>query len=268
MLKQGALPWNLALDSLHSNGFRGSEQYGRFTFCPTCNIASSVEIGIGSVAADDTKEFRLRATIGFINTATTQALAGCVPGVYPSYTHACQPCLVSDKAAKLVERPTMHSSTLPTPSRNPLSYAPEFFNGNIKALCLRGRYYAFADYVVGMFGKASLFTASLSKQALSSPRAFSLKLGSKCSMPTAQARDLSTGIDIALAVGGDMHYAKINTKPAFRLTWRWLFDIDGGVQVPLTVPEQQVGLALPGFEHFACSIVTDKGNACAALSSP
>lgn len=162
----------------------------------------------------------------------------------------------------------MQCTTLTTPSRNSITDALEIFNGYPVIECLRGLYKLFANYMVSVRSKPLFFLTTLAEQALRGVCAFGLQLCPKPTVAVAQALHLGTGVHVPFAITGYLDYPHIHAQPTERLTRGRFLNIDGGEQVPLTIPQQEVGLALPALEHGARSIVTYKGNEKPAFDSP
>ena len=110
-----------------------AEDEGRsYKGSPARDITSSVSVGIGSVATTDAFELRLIDAVSLIDTTAYWACPRRVSGVYRTHSNPSQLCLVLNKAAQLVERPTVQTvksaqgSTLTVPNRGSVSDTAKF----------------------------------------------------------------------------------------------------------------------------------------------
>jgi hypothetical protein len=238
---------------------------------PACNITSSVGVGIRSVSATNTQKLRLSRTIGFVDTTAQRAKTRCVARVYRTHPHSRQLCFVFDKASQLVERPTMQSSTLTTPNRGSITNTAKFFEGDTLIECLRSRYYALGDYVVCVPGKVPFLSTPLPEQSFGGGCDLALQLRPQPSVPVPDTLDHRAGVDIALAVNGDVDNAQVHPKPALpffgsalrfgRWRSRGLWSVDGSTQVELTVPHHKVGFSLLRQEQATGAFIRQVGDA-------
>lgn len=70
--------------------------------------------------------------------------------------------------------------------------------------CLCSRYYALGDYVIRVACKSALFGTPM-EQPLGSPSAFALQLGPEFSVPVADTLYVSTRVDVACAIHGNIY---------------------------------------------------------------
>ncbi len=97
---------------------------------PAGNVTSSDYVGHPRMAAGNTGESRLIGTILFINTTAYRAGSRSIARINSDYLNPVQDAFVLDKRAQLRESPSMQSSPLGAPDRNPFADILKVFKGN------------------------------------------------------------------------------------------------------------------------------------------
>jgi hypothetical protein len=164
-----------------------------------------------------TAEFSPSFTVSFINTTASRTRPGSITGVNLNKGDAHSLGFVLDKALKLVKRPVMQRSSLRLANRYPITNALKVFQGNRFSLCLGLCYNAFADDVVGVARKATLFTRQFFEPPLGRLGLLLLEFTSKASMSMSDMIDVATRAGFALSIGSDIDNPQVDPQHAFYL---------------------------------------------------
>lgn len=212
------------------------------------------------MAAGNTGESRLIGTILFINTTTYRAGSRSIARINGDYLNPAQNAFVLDKRPKLSKRPTMQSSPLGAPDRNPFADILKAFKGNSASGALRFGYYFLADAVVYITGKACFLSRQLLQSALCRLCSFFLKLRAKIPMPMSYSFNCLSGKNFSIGIGGDICDSKIDTKKTIRINWRSIREDTILKQEEHAVFVNKVGLSFNSLKHLFSIITNNKGH--------
>lgn len=212
-------------------------------------------------------EQSLRNTIAFVDGATAWACPARVAGINGDDLNPCELGLVFQKATKLKEAPRVLHSSLGLANRDPTSDALEIFDGNSTVGVFGFGDETLGDLVIDITGKAGFLSSAFAQKPLGRFRTLRLQSGSKLGMPSPQSVNLSTGVDFAVRIGGDVDDSQIDTQKTFGL-----FDLRLGhdavvQQVELSVNHDQIRLAPNSNQLLLAVLATDERHDLSALQS-
>jgi hypothetical protein len=202
----------------------------------------TVKIGIFRMATRLANKLALGFAICFFCVATLIALPTGIPRIDVDHRNSSNRALVSQEGTQLSECPAMQPCSLALPSPDPRSDASQFLDGNstIRAFC--GLNDAFGNYVIAVSGKVAFPATAFLQKTLGGFRALALELSPKGTIPVANLVEMGAGVIYAIAVVSDLDDPKINAKAVNRRDLLILWNLNGDIQKPLTLTENQVGL--------------------------
>lgn len=199
-------------------------------------------------------------TILFINTTTYRAGSRSIARINGDYLNPAQNAFVLDKRPKLSKRPTMQSSLLGAPNRNPFADVSQVLNRYSAPGALRFGYYFLADAVVYITGKACFLSRQLLQSALCRLCSFFLKLRAKISMPMSYRLNRLAGKNFSIGICSDICDSEIDTKKPFWINWRSIWEDTILKQEEHAVFVNKVGLSFNSLKHLFSIITNNKGH--------
>lgn len=227
---------------------------------PATNIDRRDVVRESSVSAGRTGELTLRGTVALINTAALGAGPGGIARVYRNDRNARQLRLVLDKAAQLVERPAMPCRPLVASNSYPLADVRQIFQRNPAPGAFRLGDDALTDRVVGVRGKAALFTGESLEAATGRLRAFLLQFLAKSAMAVTNVFDVRSRVRFAVRVNRDVRHAKVYAKKLAHVRRLRRFNLAGREQVELAAHKAQIRLAALRLEQLPVPLATNEGD--------
>lgn len=206
------------------------------------NVHGSEVVGESSSAALTTEEVSLRDTIGLRDKAALRAGARGVAGIDRNERDTCERRLIFQKAPQLLESPGMVLSALTVPNGNPPCNAFEVLDGDTERVSSGLVDQGLADSVIYPGREASLLLPSLLQKPLSGLRTFVLQLLSEPGVAIAETVQVSTRVDIPVAVHCDIDDPQVNSEEALRGDGFGTRDFDGLVDIDPSVPLHQDGV--------------------------
>ncbi len=203
----------------------------------------------------------MRLSIGFIDMPTLGTSAAGVSGVHPDYRYTFAPRFVFDKRSQLPKRPTVQSGTLTATSRNSRADAAQIFKRDRAASALRLCHNLFADAMVGVFGKTSLFARKFFQFALCRARAFGLQFGTQAAMAMAHVVDVTCRVDFAIRIHRDIRHTQIHAKRELDFLQFRFFYFARCLKKELVAEQDQVCFAQARLEQRALSFAADQRDA-------
>ncbi len=235
---------------------------------PASNITRRDVVCCARESAAYTEEGSLSFATAFIHTTAYRTGPGGITGVNFDYGDTNSLSLVRDKALKLIKRPAVQCSSLRLSNRHPITNAVKVFQGN-RALCVLSLFdNAFADHVVGVASKTTLFTRQFFELAFSRFGLFLLEFTSQASMPMPDIIDVAAGEGFAIRIGGDVDDSQINAKRACHIYGSGIIYIAGRQQIEVTLKQNEVAFPLLVFEQFPLTLTAGKRRFDPAFKSP
>jgi hypothetical protein len=191
---------------------------------------------------------------------TLVALLAGVLRVHKDHGYTASLCFVGDERPELSKRPTVQPVTLIFLSPYPVTDAIEFFEGDPAFGALSQRHYAFGNYMIGISGKSSLFSAPLSQETLRALGSLFLKLLAKSIIAMANLINLLPTVPVSVRIKGNTSHSQIDAN---QIHYRFLFyvwNIDCDMEKEVALPVDQVALATRVREQFPLFVAADKWN--------
>jgi len=178
--------------------------------------------------------------------------------------NAGQFCLVFNESPEFGERPFRHPISLSLPEPCPLADARQLFDGDAAIRVCGLLNDLFRDAVIGVRLKSTLTTREIFQLAPDTFRSstgsfplsrFLLKGTAGPSIVLPDVFDLVACVDLAVAVGGDVDNAKIDADEIRHGRWRFVRQIGGDEQKPLSIhPPDEIGLPLGEAESLSLAL--------------
>jgi hypothetical protein len=222
------------------------------------DVLGSVSVGMFLVPARlADKEIPGPSICPFSVQTLVTLLAG-VLRVHKDHGHPASLRFVGDERPELSERPTVQPVTLIFFSPYPVTDAVEFFEGYPAFGALSQRYKAFGNYVIGISGKPTLFSAPLPQEVFGALGALFLKLLAKSFIAMANLINLRATVAVSVRIKCDTSHSQINAN---EIHYRFLFyvwNVDCDMEKELAVPVDQVALSARVREQFPLFFSADK----------
>ena len=208
------------------------------------DIQRRVKIGMGFMPAMPAFELGLACAIGFVDHAADRAGSGRVARIDQNEINSGKVGLIGDELPKLVERPTCVPRSLPLTKPYPFTDSLEVFKGDPARGAFGRRNDSLRNNVVCLPPKASLSARNALKLAADRAGAFPFAFSASRSLlerAPQQVEALSTrfdaitGMQIAVAGGGDVRDAEIDADEVAGGCFRPVRQIDRHKQEPLAV---------------------------------
>lgn len=264
---------DLVMDVAIKNSLRVwvSESTRTKNFQPAkADVLGSVYIGVRRMTASLAFKLVTSLAIGFLGVSALAAPLTGVSWINSDQFHASQLRLVVEECPQLCEAPSMQRRPFALSGLYPSSNASEFFNGDCAAGAFSETDDLFGNYMVGVGGKARLFTAAFLQKPLGRFCSFGLQLSPDGLVSMADLVQLVPAEFISVTIGGDYGDAKINTKNIGRLQFHRVRQYDANIKKEFSVsPENQIGLLNQTFsKNLALIISASELNALAISDCP
>lgn len=211
---------------------------------PGRNDPGGVLVGVSGIAARHTGEEGLREAARFIDSPAGRTGAGGVTRVYKDHTDACQPRLVLDKAAQLVEGPGVYDSPLRPPNRYSLADALEVFEGDTARGVFGASHQLLGDAMIKVPLETLFTPPPLYEQSPGRLRTPALELGPQAAIAGPDVLDSSASERLSIRGRRDANNAQVHADELGDLQgWR-LSRVQRYVEVEGPIPIDQIGLPL------------------------
>lgn len=255
--------------SLQLTSSRVASRYHRLhDGSPGSDYSGRDSVSVARETTRDAEERSLVGTIGFVDTAAGGTGPTSVARVYVDHGHACQPGLVLDKAAELVEAPVSQSCPLAAPGRNPRANTPEVFEGDATRGAFSRLHDGLRDAVVRVPLKAGLLALNLTELAPCRPGALPLEVAPAVGEDAAVLLDFGSRVDVAVRVGGDVDDAEVHAEELLGLGQGRLFHLADDVEVEAAAVVDEVHLTLAVGQEAPLVVTTDERNELPTLEGP
>lgn len=208
--------------------------------------------------------------------ATIAALAG-VFGVHQDHGHACELCLVLDKAPELGKRPSCHAGTLRRPKPSLTADILQVFQGYPTISAFGRRNERLADTVIHIPAKAGLFSSHPPEGTADTLGPFAVHLRNRCRalqplsalrIPRAARFNPSTAMGGAVRGRRQVDDAKVDAQDVLRIKRRVFGHVDGTEEIEHAIAQHQIGLPLDASLSGLLVGATDKRHAYPSPKSP
>lgn len=215
-----------------------------------------------------TGESRLIRPVSFFSMSTARTLPGAVARIDKNHGDSFTLGLVDSKPLKLKKRPRSVDVSLTLSKPYPVSDAFEVLKdkGGTGAFSVRNNF--FADAVVDIAHKTSLFLVALFQEAFCRLRAFLLKFSSKAGVAPAVIFYGAAGIPLPCVCCGYVGYPQINPHKSFGLKLRRFRNVTDLVKVKGSVTQHEVSFAPAVFEKGALLRPTHERNPGSTIKHP
>jgi hypothetical protein len=200
---------------------------------------------------------------------TDKAALARVPGIYQMYRNTRQFRLVGQEGTQLRKRPiAVLGSLLFASNPSPLANMCQVFQRNsLLRVCGFGND-TLAQNVVRVFLKTALFARQAAQVTFGGQRATGLQSGTQCLLALSDALNRFAGMDLTVAISGNVRDAHVNAKPPFGIGGIWLVNVASLVDIKLALPENQVSFALRGRKQTALVFAHNKGDFQTTINRP
>jgi len=232
------------------------------------DVGRTVRIRMGRMAARLANKAVSRLPVCLLRvTALTARLAG-KSRVNPQQRNASAGALVFQKGTQLCERPTVQLCPLALPSPNPRSDAGEFFNGDHSICAFGERDYASRNCVIGVGCETRLLATALLQEPASRLRSYALELFAKCAVAMANLVQFCAAIFVSIRIRRYFSDTKVDPQNVHGLNLFVLRHVNSDVQKPLSLAENQVGLAARIGKQSTLLLAAHKGHLLAPTKRP
>jgi hypothetical protein len=151
---------------------------------------------------------------------------------------------------------------------NPRADTCEFFqgNGSLRALGLGDNF--LADPMVEVGREASLLASTLPIEPARGARPLAGELRPQAAVPRSQVLHVSARVALPVTVAGEVDDPQVDPEHIFGLALGWFEDLDGSEEIPVSVPVEEVALALPGGKERAGAFVAGEIDGATAFHRP
>jgi hypothetical protein len=162
------------------------------------DVLGSVSVGMFLVPARLADKEIPGPSICPFSVQTLVALLACLLRVHKDHRHPASHCFVGDERRELSERPAVQPVTLIFLSPYPVTDAVKFFEGDPAFGALSQRHYAFGNYMIGISGESSLFSAPLPQETVRALGTLFLKLLAKSLIAMANLINLRATVSVSV----------------------------------------------------------------------
>ena len=236
---------------------------------PGSDVLRRIHVGMGRVRAALADKAVLLQTIGFLAVTALMTRPRRVGGINYDKGQPPELRLVGDKSLHLSKGPTAHSGALVLPEPCPRSDVPQVFDGN-PALCVFGKLNdLFADAVVLVTTEARLLVPKALQRTTYATRALAallLAAGLALQPLSAQGTAAADGVHLspaehlAVARGGKVHHAEIDTQEVLNFYRHALGHVNCRVEIKSAITIDEIDLSLDTVEAFALVLAVDHGH--------
>src|SRR2546430_1813152 len=215
------------------------------------DVPGCVDVGRLSEAARRTEVGGLVGAAGLVDRPARRAHLRRVGGIDVDHRDACAFGLVGHERSELMEGPGVQRDPLGLAKPNSPADAFEVFEGDAAMSALSLGHDALADAVVDAPSEAPLLATPMLEQPLGGLGTLSLELGSQVSAAMSHPVEMRARVPSALASGGDVGDAEINTDEGFWVEGLVFHHVNGHVKIPATIAVDEVRFPLPRGKEFA-----------------
>jgi hypothetical protein len=142
----------------------------------------------------------------------------------------------------------------------PVTDPVKFFEGDPAFGALSQRHYAFGNYMIGISGESSLFSAPLPQETVRALGSLFLKLLAKSLIAMANLINLPPAVSVSVRIKGYTSHSQIDAN---EIHYRFLFyvwNVDCDMEKEVALPVDQVALSTRIREQLALFFSADKRN--------
>jgi hypothetical protein len=235
---------------------------------PACNYASSVDVGIRSSAARETREMVAGFSVGFLDVSADAALPRGISRIDVDYSNTSALGFVDDLRLEISESPRVQCSALRTASPYPIANALEILKRNAAFGAFSRNDNLFRNAMVHMRRVTSLLGSSPTKQPLRALGAFLLKLLSQAVGASTKRVEARAGEVLPVTGRGNVDDSDVNAQPADDPFFLDVRHFDRNEQVELAVAQDEIGLTAIVVEKSALMVTADEGDYLPACNGP
>ncbi len=208
-----------------------------------CNVDRCVVVSVPNEATPATLKLALRESVSFVHPPALMTSLRGMGRIDLNERHAGRLRLVGQKQAESAERPRMQRGPLGLAKPYPLADPRQVFNGDTALDALSLDHDAFTYLVVDVGREARLLSSPLFEQSARRTGFFSLQPPPDSLLSFPVPVQSFTRHTIAVASGRDVYDTHIDSDEAIDgIGQRGLRGIHCGVEKPLTIPVDQIGL--------------------------
>lgn len=234
------------------------------------NVQGGIYISMIPVTTPNAPKLGLRAAVRLTREPTGVAPLRGVSGVHEDHGYAAAFRLVVRKLLELVEAPVRSLGSVlfaPNPLPQLSVNAFEILKGQSSLRVFGKDNQLLADPVVGIFLKPGLLLADLFKPPLCTLGSHALKDRSTLSVPLPISLNSFPRYSLAIRCHYNVSSSEVYPEhTSTRGKGFWFFYIAGGIEIPLSIPVDQITLTHLRLEQFELALPRCKGNADPALS--
>src|SRR3954469_11035409 len=222
--------------ALQVPGRLGGPAFGGITFRPTADIDRRCGICRPSVAAFDAPEPVPVGPVALVDQVATRAFTARVARIDGKQRHARSFCLVGQEGPQLGKRPTVVRAALRPSNRCPLADMGQVLDPNTTAGVFGLLHDFLADPMIEVGGEPRLFASALPQQTLGRFGSFLLQFAPQPDMTATEIGVMGAAEGFAIAIGGDVLPAEIDTEIALRIANRHVADVYGYIEGEHALP--------------------------------
>ena len=235
---------------------------------PLPKVKGSIVVGMQREAACSTAKLGLCWAVPLLGMAALGALPTGVPRVNSDQKNTSKGGFVFQESQKLREAPTVQHRPLRPASPNPVADTVEVLDGYPPPSALGQRDDLFRDAMVDVAGKARFLAREFSQPPLGGTGLFPLEFGPQAAVSAAQTVQRSASVNVSIRVRSDVHDAEITAQEIINIGGIGRFNVAGSSEVEVSLMQDQVRLALSGFEQNYLPGTTRERNLQPAAGGP
>lgn len=184
-----------------------------------------------------------RLPVCLARVAALRTPLACMARINPQKRNTGHRAFVFQEGTQLRKTPTVQLCPLALTSPYPRPDSIEILYGNHSIRAFSERDYASRNFMVRVAREAGLPETTLPHQAARGFCADALQLSAKCSVAVTNLVQLCSGVFVPVRVNRYVYDAKVNTKNVNGLNLPFLWNLNGNVQKPFVMANNEVGFA-------------------------
>src|SRR5258708_13534797 len=220
---------------------------------------------MGTMPASTAKELRLRTSISFFSMSTSSTTLAGIARINLDIRHGVEGGFVLDKLAQLIEAPIAAFGSGVAPNPGPQVNARQIFESNplLRAFSAFDQFPG--DAVINISLETGLLVSNRLEATFRGLCVGLLQAVTLLAVALAALLDSRSGVQVALAVGSDVHHAPIHTHKSVNCFESFLWHFARRQQVKLTSVKHQLRLTFLVLKHLTlalCALVRDRLASC------
>ncbi len=207
-------------------------------------------------------------SVSFIDRSAARALPARIARTDQNNRNAAAPRFVRNERPQLRKAPRMQARSLPAAGRNPSADMREFFHCDSASGAFSRRNERLRDHVICVFAKSGFLTREFLEPALCAFGIKSLQFALAPCEIRADTLNVSSTMRIAVAIGGNVDDAEIDTEPVRRTELIGFRDVAADSKKPFSPIETQIAFAPPKGEQSSLMRSRNERNLNAPLERP